>query len=102
MSVLFVEGRVTHAVRKTPVTGDYRTQDDFGARDEPVELTVAQRRVVDGVVRRFSELLYGRVDLLDSGDGPVVNEVELVEPSFFFRHGPEAAIRMAEALIRRS
>jgi hypothetical protein len=31
-----------------------------------------------------------------------LTELELVEPSLFFRHGPDAAERLADALIRRA
>ena len=40
-------------------------------------------------------LLFARVDLLPGPDGPVVNEVELVEPSLFLRHSPGAVDRLA-------
>lgn len=102
ISVVLVEGRVTHAVRKRPVRGDYRTQDDFGAKDEPYDPTPREHAVVDAVVAALPDLLYARVDLLDDEHGvPVINELELVEPSLFFRHGREAAERLAEALLRR-
>ena len=42
-SAVFVDGAITHCVRKIPVPGDYRVQDDFGARDEPYAPTPAER-----------------------------------------------------------
>lgn len=33
ISAVFIDGDITHTVRKIPVSGDYRVQDDFGARD---------------------------------------------------------------------
>jgi hypothetical protein len=47
-------------------------------------------------------LLYARVDLLRGLDGELVlNELELVEPSLFLRHGRQAAGKLVTALINR-
>lgn len=106
LSALFFEGRFSHGVRKVPVPGDYRVQDDFGASDGPhafsrPELALAGE-VVRTVERRFGRLLYARVDFLRADDGAlVVNELELVEPSLFLRHAPEAAATLTDALLAR-
>lgn len=103
VSAIVIDGVISHRVRKIPNPGDFRVQDDYGARDEPTAFTDSQERVVTEVLQRLpSELLYARVDLLALDDGtPVVTEVELVEPSLFFRHAPQAADALAEALLRR-
>ena len=107
-SIMLVDGQVTHAVRKVPVPGDYRVQDDFGATDEILEPderdTEFARQIMAMVAERFKTgpLLYGRVDLLRDASGtPLLNELELVEPSFFFRHGPGAGRELATALLNR-
>ena len=94
--------------------GDYRVQDDFGARDEPYEPTADERAMAERVmaiaVRRGgpcpgadgAPLLYGRADFLWADDGScVLTELELVEPSLFFRHAPDAADVLAEAWLGR-
>lgn len=103
----------SHAVVKRPVPGDYRVQDDFGASDEPVDLAEREMEIARGAVAAVhrpglwpgdpdDRLLYARVDLLRGDDDEVfVTELELVEPSLFFRHDPEAADRLADALLRR-
>lgn len=67
-----------------------------------VELTAAERMVSDRVnswlTDRFGSLLYARVDLLPSPEGPQVVEVELIEPSLFFEADPESASRFAASL----
>lgn len=105
-SAIFVDGRVTHCVRKIPVRGDYRVQDDFGAKDEPYAPAAAERALAEQamavVERRFGRLLYGRTDFLWQDDGGcVLTELELVEPSLFFRHGPHAAEALVAALAVR-
>lgn len=67
-----------------------------------VELTAAERVVCDRVnswlTDRFGPLLYARIDLLPSPDGPQIVEVELIEPSLFFEADPESATRFAAVL----
>jgi hypothetical protein len=99
-------GRFTHAVQKVPARGDYRVQEDWGARDLPWSpdaraLEIAHA-AIDAAERNLFSLLYARVDLLEPSPGEyVVNELELVEPAMFFRHSPAAAEALAEAMLAR-
>lgn len=107
LSLLFLGGSFSHGVRKVPVPGDYRVQDDFGAHDEPWTPTAAEVELGEsilasaaGLLGRTIPFLYGRVDFLRDDEGHLcLNELELVEPSLFFRHGPGAAQRFAAALL---
>ncbi|MBL8615964.1 MAG: hypothetical protein JNM72_10185 [Deltaproteobacteria bacterium] len=110
MSGLWIDGVYAHGVRKVPKAGDWRVQDDWGARDEPYTLSAAENALGEAVIAvalaQLSDpgqpLLYARVDFLkDAAGQPQLMELELVEPSLFLRHGPETAGRLAEALIRR-
>ena len=85
-------------MRKIPVKGDYRVQDDWGAKDAPIDFpdVALARRTIEAV---GAKLLYARADFLIAGDGLRLTELELVEPSLFFRHGRHAATRLAEALL---
>ena len=77
--------------------GDYKVQDDFGASDEPYlfsnDEASALRGILESLQRVLQEkfnlrepLLYARVDVLRDGHGGLyLNELELVEPSLFFR-----------------
>lgn len=113
-SAIFVDGRITHCVRKVPVPGDYRVQDDFGARDERYEPTASERATAERVMAIATArggpcpaadgapFLYGRADFLWNDDGAcVLTELELVEPSLFFRHAPDAADVLADAWLAR-
>ncbi|MDX1503983.1 MAG: hypothetical protein R3325_16615 [Thermoanaerobaculia bacterium] len=103
ISAIFVDGELTHAVRKVPVPGDYRVQDDYGATDHPVTLAPAEAELARSIVAAAeADLLYARVDLLRDEAGELhLTELELVEPSLFFRHSAAAAERLAEALLTR-
>lgn len=109
VSLLYVDNILTHAVRKVPVKGDYRVQDDFGADDMLIEappsliqagtsiLAACQRVVPQG-----APLLYARLDFLLNAKGEwLLNEAELIEPSMFFRHCQDAAMRLADGLMQR-
>jgi hypothetical protein len=107
-SAIFVDGHITHCVRKVPVAGDYRVQDDFGAHDEPFVPGAAERAAAERALAAAHELLglppllYARADFLWADDGNcVLTELELVEPSLFFRHAPTAADALAAAWLRR-
>lgn len=110
VSAVCVEGRPAHWVRKIPVPGDYRVQDDHGASDEPYRPGPGDVALVESVLAtamralgRERPLLYARVDLLRGpGDDWMLTELELIEPSLFFRHGPSTAERLADALLARA
>lgn len=102
ISLVFIDGELTHAVRKKGASGDFRVHDDYGGEvlaSEPsgAELGAA-RRAMDAVEW---PLLYARVDLVDDPEGqPRVMELELVEPELFFRFSPAATARLADAVVR--
>ena len=111
-SAIVIDGTMTHAVRKIPAAGDYRVQDDFGAVDRPYQPRPHELELVAQVMRTLqsnhqwtgdetSPPLYARVDVLRDGEASLVNEVELVEPSLFFRHAPHAARALARSLVGR-
>ena len=103
LSAILIAGELTHTVRKIPVPGDYRVQDDHGGSDEPFEATPVEVELVRAAVDAVDdELLYARVDWLrDELERPRLVELELVEPSLFFRHAPHAAEKLARALLAR-
>jgi glutathione synthase/RimK-type ligase-like ATP-grasp enzyme len=101
-SAVAIDGEVTHFVRKVPVAGDWRVQDDHGAADFPHDPSDAERDLVARALGAVGTVLpYARVDwLLDAEGAPRLVELELVEPSLFLRHGAHAAERLADALVR--
>jgi glutathione synthase/RimK-type ligase-like ATP-grasp enzyme len=102
-SLVFIDGELSHAACKRPAAGDFRVQGDFGGRVEPLvpdrSLTVFAERVLAAVPRDW---VYARVDLVHTDRGPTLMELELIEPDLFFRLAPDAADRMADALLRRA
>lgn len=102
-SAIAIGGAITHYVRKQPVPGDYRVQDDYGATDAPHEPSPAERGLAEQVVAGLpAGVEVARVDWLVGADGPALVELELIEPCLFFRHGPGAAERLADRVIALS
>lgn len=106
LTAIFIDGEFTHGVQKIPVKGDYRVQDDFGASDTSYEFTgdeIGHMKKTLHAVPHHDNLLYARFDYLRDDDGHLVlNELELVEPSLFFRHCQESAMLFAKAIIKRA
>lgn len=101
VSLIVIDGEVTHAVRKIAAEGEFRVQDDHGGTVHAYtpgkrEAGVAQTALA-AVPGRVS---YARVDLVDGADGPLVMELKLIEPELFFRRHAGAAGRLAAAVAR--
>lgn len=103
MSLIYIDGRFSHAVQKRPAAGDFRVQHEFGGSVTAAEAGPALRdfgaRALDAVPSGWT---YARVDLVPTGHGPLLMELELIEPDLFFTPGGEGAERLAAALLRTS
>jgi hypothetical protein len=102
MSVVWIDGEVTHAVRKTPKAGDYRVHAEYGGRAEieaPTDgLADLARRVV---ALAPTPLLYARVDAVRARDGWALMELEVVEPFLWLDGRPDLVDRFVDAVIAR-
>ena len=101
-SLIFFDGTFSHAVLKRPAPGDFRVQAEFGGstqRAEPSEalLDVAVRAIT--AAGRVSPWLYARVDLVETARGPLLMELELIEPELFFGLAPGSAERFVTCLF---
>lgn len=101
-SLFFFDGRYSHAVLKKPRDGDFRVQEEYGGRitaaDPPLDLV----ETCGAIVQLFDEpLLYARVDVVRTGEMFVLMELEVIEPSLYFRTVPGSAERFATALVAR-
>lgn len=111
-ALVYVDGIFSHAVRKgamlpAGVTHSVDSHELYvEERIAPHVATADELAVGDQamqVVRdRFgADLLYARVDLLPSPDGPLLIELELTEPSLFLGYADGAAERFAAAIAAR-
>lgn len=102
LSVVVVDGEVTHAVRKLPRAGEYRIQETFGGRyvveEVDPEVATMARRIVAAADR---PLLTVRVDLLEDDGRYLLTELEATEPDLFLTSVPEAAEPIVAAILGR-
>ena len=102
VSLVYLGGGFSHAVVKRATAGDFRVQKDFGGHVEATTPSPALLSFADNVMRQVpSTCLYARVDLVDSSRGPLLMELELIEPELYFSIVPESANRFANLLLDR-
>lgn len=101
LSLVFLDGRFTHAVRKQPAAGDFRVQEHLGGRSLPASAPPALVSQAETVLACIEPTLYARVDFLAGADGWLLSELELIEPELFLRFCPPAAEVMADGIAAR-
>jgi glutathione synthase/RimK-type ligase-like ATP-grasp enzyme len=100
-SLIFFDGRFSHAVSKVPRPGEFRVQPEHGGIIAPctppggaVDLARAALAVAP------ARLTYARVDIVVGNSGELqVIELELIEPALWLDQAPEAAGRFVRAVL---
>ncbi len=106
-SLIYFGGQFSHAVLKVPKAGDYRVQEEHGSCVTGVTVEPHLKRLASAALAVVPQptaqpLLYARVDVVTLPDGqPAIIELELIEPSLFFRCDDGSPQRFAEALDRQ-
>lgn len=102
VSMVYAGGRFSHAVVKRARDGDFRVQEEFGGAAEPIAPSAALLAFGESVMAQVPEpCAYARVDVVDSARGPLLMELELIEPVLYFSIVPGSAERMARAIVDR-
>lgn len=116
-ALVYLDGVFSHAIRKGPMLpakSAYAVdaevlyvEEEISARTpSPAELEVGAAAIAFLRERFGADLLYTRVDLLPTPDGPVIVELELTEPSLFLQYGAEGTVspadRFAAAIAARA
>jgi glutathione synthase/RimK-type ligase-like ATP-grasp enzyme len=103
VSLMFFGGEYSHAVCKEPASGDFRVHAHLGggARliEAPAEVLAFGKRALGAV---SSPWVYARIDIVHAERGPLLMELELIEPELFFHLIPERADLLAAGLIRHA
>jgi len=104
--LVFIDSKFSHAFAKGPLlaqaknmSGGLYAEEEIGVRQPTAEQLLIGERAVKWLTSRFGKLLYARVDLLPTAQGPVIIEIELAEPSLYLLLHPQAATQLAEAII---
>ncbi len=109
-ALIYLAGEFSHAVRKGPMLAGDTGHDlsagtglfldeNISTRDaSPAEVAIGDQ-AMQFLRGRFGDApLYARVDVLPGPDGPVVIELELIEPSLFLGYADGAVDRFAAVL----
>ena len=112
-ALIHFDGEFSHSITKGPMLtqdGQRPLVDGLYVMEniDPRQASDAQREVARRAIEAIPGTaaqgppLYARVDLIDDADGgPVVLELELIEPSLFFGFDPPAADRFVAAIQDR-
>ena len=97
-SLVWIDGAITHAIRKTP-----RFSGGVEQVSGEVPIAADERAFAERALAPIaSELLYARVDMVRDADGVLrIMELELIEPSLFFEQSKPALGRFVAAIVRR-
>ncbi len=103
-SVIFFDGNASHSVVKRVRKGDFRVQEEHGGSVRP--LLNPEPALVAAAEKTMSVLdevpLYARVDLVRTPENRfALMELELIEPSLYFRFAQQAAGEFAKVVHRR-
>ncbi|HZW16025.1 MAG TPA: transporter [Brevundimonas sp.] len=104
ISLLFFGGKLSHAVSKRPVAGEFRIQVQFGGQyaavlEPPAGALALAERTLAAI---DEDLLYARIDMAQGPDGEwLLMEAELIEPDFYLGSAPEGGKRFAAAVRAR-
>jgi glutathione synthase/RimK-type ligase-like ATP-grasp enzyme len=103
LSVVFLDGAFSHAVRKRPSPGEFRIQLQYGGHYEPERPSGEIVDLAAWILEASGhDYLYARVDLVSDENGiPQLAELEASEPSLYLSRVPEAAGRLADAIVAR-
>lgn len=89
------------AVDQPAQEGDLFAKEEISLRrPSSAEMALAETVLAAPCVRALGPLAYARVDVAPAATGPVVMELELVEPSLYFHVAPGSAARAARGFAR--
>jgi glutathione synthase/RimK-type ligase-like ATP-grasp enzyme len=114
ISIIVLDGEVSHAVRKLCASGDFRVQAEHGGREESIPVTEGMRTAALSALGTAERLVgqvaaYARVDMVwcsneaeraDDGDNLLLMELELIEPSLFQEFSEGGSDRFVDMVIR--
>ncbi len=101
-ALVWIDGELTHAVRKSP-----RFHSDAESVSAALPIAPAEAALATAALARVTGVvgeppMYARIDVAPRPvGGPVVMELELIEPSLYFPQSPQALTGFVAAIRRR-
>jgi glutathione synthase/RimK-type ligase-like ATP-grasp enzyme len=99
ISLHFFNSHFSHAIIKVPKAGDFRVQEEYGGNIVPYTPSEYLLSEAKKILSHINEpLLFARVDVVPMNNDFALMELELIEPSLYFRKDPGSPARFVEAL----
>jgi len=99
LSLVFLSGQYSHAVRKLARRGEFRVQSEFGGSVQSEVPRGSLVAAAEGVVANLpGQWLYARVDACEHQGQLLLMELELVDPELFLGFHVSAPRRFAAAI----
>ncbi|MFE9853189.1 RimK family alpha-L-glutamate ligase [Streptomyces sp. NPDC005576] len=105
LSLVYIDGRPSHAVLKQPSGRDIRVHEGHGGRHMPMEPTAELVDAGDAVLAATGtrDELFARVDVIRDHRGRLLLcELDVTSPCLYFCHRPQAAGDLAAATVARA
>ncbi len=100
-SLFFFAGEFSHCIVKKPADNDFRVQEEHGGQLSALQADADMLSAAHNALSHVDDdLLYARVDLVRNQDQYQLMELEIIEPSLYFRLGPGSPTRFAHACRR--
>ena len=99
VSLIYFNKKFSHALKKVPKPGDFRSQEEFGSEILSYTPNQQEQKFGEMVLNKApEELLYARVDYILVNNQPKLMELELVEPALYFRTHSQALDNFVSAI----
>ena len=99
LSMIFFNGKFSHAVIKKPKNGDFRVQRQYGGKYELFDPTPALLATAEKIISQVPQkLLYARVDGVMIKNDFHLMELELIEPDLYFEFDEAIKIRFVDCV----
>ena len=98
-SLVYINGKFSHAVMKKPREGDFRVQTSFGGTVQVAQPSRELLEFAETVLNRLAwPAMFARVDVVADCASIQLMELEVIEPELFLDLVPESTRRLASAI----
>ena len=100
ISLVYAGGAFSHAVSKHAQPGEFRVQKDFGGSVVPLQPGADLLAFAARVMRDVPDTwLYARVDVVETNLGPLLIELELIEPELYLTIVDASSHGLADTIV---
>jgi glutathione synthase/RimK-type ligase-like ATP-grasp enzyme len=100
ISLIFINGKFSHAVNKRPKDGDFRIQYQFGGQYEAIEITPNLLSQAENIVSFLGQHpIFVRIDGILVEENFLLMEAEMIEPDLMMQFHPPAVEELAKAIV---